>query len=189
MTAPVTLSYIALWALVVLDSLVLLGLVRIVAQLQRSRTEPASRWGERPEPGEPAPAFQTVDLDGRPVTSDDFAGHLRALLFVSATCESCAPSLDELRALNHKSGHRVTVVCRGGPEECRDLVERHGIWLTTVADEGYEISTLFGISRVPTAVLINSDDRIQSYGEPMRRDHMEAVLGSEEPAVASGSHR
>ena len=43
---------------------------------------------------------------------------------------------------------------------------------------------------MPTAVLVNSSDRIQSYGEPMRRDHMEAVLGSEEPAAAaSGNHR
>lgn len=187
MTPPVVLSYIALWAVVVLDSLLLLGIVRIVSQLQRSRAESGTRWGDRPEPGELAPAFRTVDLDGNPVSSDDFAGRLRALLFVSATCESCAPSLDELKALNHKAGHHVTVVCRGTAEECRALVERHGIWPATVVDEGYEISTLFGISKVPSAVLINSQDRIQSYGEPMRRDHMEAMLGSGEPAVAAGS--
>jgi peroxiredoxin len=182
-------SYLALWALVLLGSLVLLGLVHIVSGLQNSRTESSSRWGDRPEPGQLAPSFRAVDLAGHPVTSDQSAGGMRALLFVSATCESCAPSLDELRALNHKAGHSVMVVCRGSVGECRDLVARHGIWFPTVVDEGYEISTLYGISKVPMAVLINSEDRIQSYGEPLPREQMEAIFGTPEQAAISGSHQ
>ncbi len=91
---PFILSYGALWLLVIFQSLVLLGLVRMVYQIQQasptlSRRGPDSRL----KTGERAPEFTALDLLGSPVRSADYSGRLRALLFVSAGCRACSLTL------------------------------------------------------------------------------------------------
>jgi hypothetical protein len=70
----------------------------------------------------------------------------------------------------------VVVVCKAGPKECAHLVEDYNGTVRAVADEDERISLLFGIEAVPTAVLINPDGRIRSYGNPMRASELEAMM-------------
>lgn len=184
---PFILSYGALWLLVIFQSLVLLGLVRMVYQIQQasptlSRRGPDSRL----KTGERAPEFTALDLLGSPVRSADYSGRLRALLFVSAGCRACTLTLSEMHALNCKVQGRIVIICRGGREDCTDLAERYGLDVPVIADSDDHISQLFGISGVPTAVLIDASDLIQSYGHPLRGKELEDLLAEKSDSRSEG---
>src|SRR6266542_4230509 len=115
------LSYAALWALVIIQSLILLGLVRMVVQLQQTG---ATANGNVAALGD-APQFSTVDLTGKPISNADFAGRLTALLFVSAKCPSCMTTLVELKALGYKAMGNVIVICQARREDTEALAETY----------------------------------------------------------------
>lgn len=187
MSSSFYVSYAAVWVLVLLHSIILLGVVTIVYQLQRSggmRRSATGGGNERLVPGQEAPSFNAVDISGAQVNSRDLAGRLRALLFVSPSCRSCSTTLAEMRAISYKANERLVVICRAGREDCARLAEGHQLDVQMVADEDDRIGQLFGISSVPTAVLIDQSDRIQSYGHPLRREELEGMLESREGTAA-----
>lgn len=169
MSTPFYLAFAALWILVVAHSLILLGVVRMVYQLkQTGAVTDDENVGLKT--GQVAPPFSVTDLAGAAIDSTAYAGRMRALLFVSPNCPSCTASLYEMEALNHKAQGSVIVFCRGAREDCVRLTELHGLDAPTVADEDDRIFRLYGIAALPTAVLIDERDQIQSYGEPKRED-------------------
>lgn len=85
----ITIALVAL--LVVLHSIVILGLVRRVYDMQASL---------RPQQAaiQAAPEFAATDINGKPFSSRSLAGQARMLLFVSTTCRSCVTTLAETDA-------------------------------------------------------------------------------------------
>jgi peroxiredoxin len=159
-------SYAALWVLMILQSLILLALLRMVHELRSS-----GAGGRSAFEGKPAPEFTATALDGTRAGSDQFLGRLTALLFVSTTCPSCTTTLQELRGLYLKSGGNVVVVCRSNRQDSLRLVQAYKLeGLPVIADEDDHIGRLYGITSVPTAVLINGSGRIQSIGYPLRQE-------------------
>jgi len=136
--------------------------------------------------GEEAPVFNAVSLSGASVSSADYVGRPTAILFVSPTCPSCTTTLHEMEALHYKTGGSVIVICRASRDDCVHLAERYEITAPMVADEDERISQLFGITIVPTAILIDADNRIQTYGHPMRGEEMEAMFEAEPAAEIPG---
>lgn len=174
---PFYLSYAALWLLVILQSLILLGLVRIVYQLQRNGATAGLSEGQE------APSFSAVSLSGTPINSANFAGRMTALLFVSPTCSSCAEALTDINYLRYKANQgNVIVICRSGREDCARLVEKYQLNVPSVADEDDQISRLYSISSVPTAVIINENNRIKSYGQIKRDEKLDEVFPKAEEA-------
>lgn len=147
--------------LLVFNSLVILGLVRAVARLQAASPPVVD---ERQ-----APAFKALDITGASFDSRVLEGRPRALLFVSTDCRSCMATLDEVRAVGIKIAGTVVVVCRGSPEDCQVAASEHGITYPVLVDRG-DVSALYDVTVVPTAVLIGPDDRIRSWGNPARGD-------------------
>lgn len=171
MAIPFYLSYAALWILVIAQSLVLLGVVRLVYQIQHASVPEGQL-----ERGQAAPQFSAVALAGTPISSADFAGHPAALLFVSPSCPSCRATLAELDALRYKADGNVIVICRSDRNDCAELAEAYGLDVLTVADEDQRISRLFGVTSNPTAVIIDEQGRIQSYGRPLRGEELETLF-------------
>lgn len=183
MTTGFYLSYIALWALVIALTLVLIGVVRSVYRMQLK----VPRGFEEEEglpAGFPVPEFSVLDLEGNQIDNTSLAGRVSALLFVSPLCTSCAVTLAELQALQSKTGGNVVVFCRAGAEACTDLAERYGLSVPVVVDERLQISELFNVLAPPTAVLVDEDGRIQTYGHPMKVEDLETLLTSENGAPA-----
>jgi methylamine dehydrogenase accessory protein MauD len=178
MTTSFYLSYAALWLLVVFLSLVVLGLVRNVYRLQSAAAGGAVAARNGALPGRPAPEFSTVDLAGNPIRTGDFAGRLTALLFVGPDCGTCELTLDDLNALNVKAKQSVVVICQGDRDECARLADAYRLDAPVVVDRDVEISELFGIATVPTAVLIAEDGQIASYGHPLGRQELEELIAT-----------
>jgi peroxiredoxin len=178
MSVPFLISYGALWVLVVLQGLVLLGLARTVYRLQAGGVALAElpSIDAGPTVGRPAPRFTAEDVFGKPFDSADFAGQTTAVLFVSPDCSTCTVTLEEMDALVSKVHGNVIVVCRSGRKECKRLVTRYGLTQPVVMDEQLEISKLFEIASVPTAILIDASNTIRQYGNPGRDDELEEML-------------
>jgi peroxiredoxin len=181
LSTPFYLSYAALWILVVFQSLLLLGMVRIVYQLQKSGVTSNSNALSQ---GQEAPLFSAVDLSGTAIGGADFAGKITALLFVTPDCPACVISLEkDLDYLQYKAQGNLIVICKAIREECVRLAERYEITVPVVADEDESISSLYRISSVPTVVLIDADGRVQSYGQPVREEELTIEVKEAEVAV------
>lgn len=179
MPTPFVLSHAALWVVVVLQGLLLLGLVRAVHQLQQAG--PGSGQAAADGyllSGRPAPHLAAQDIFGNTVDSGSFAGRLTALLFVSPTCETCSVTLDDLDLLATKTAGNVVILCRATRDECKAMTESHGLTIPVVADEDLRISEAFKVMATPTAVLIGPSNRIVQYGHPLRGEELEEMLSN-----------
>lgn len=190
MSFPFWLSFGALWLLVLFMSLVLLGLVRTVYRLQRDGALATGADGTLR--GQPIPEFAATDLSGNAVTSASIAGRLTALLFVGSDCASCTMTLHDLAALDAKADDMI-VVCQGEREACADLAETYRIVAPVVPDENLELSELFRIQTVPTAVIASTAGTIASIGHPLGRPQLEELIGEArredgEPVLVAQHH-
>jgi thiol-disulfide isomerase/thioredoxin len=91
---------IAGWAVLLLNLLLTLRVVRWLRSVQQAQKLDAER-AELPELplGEPAPDFSVRDLFGRAVRSEDYRGRETALVFVSPHCGPCRRAVPELQEL------------------------------------------------------------------------------------------
>ncbi|MGH7721030.1 MAG: TlpA family protein disulfide reductase [Gemmatimonadaceae bacterium] len=177
MSALFVISYVALWALVIFQSIVLVGLVRALARLQQRGAQVDGPIDHHDHlAGREAPEFSATDLSGRLVRASEFAGRPRAFLFVSPECRTCRLTLSEMNALEWKAEGTVVVICQSGRSECRALAERFDLEAPVLVDEDAAISDLFAVNGVPTAVLVTADDQIASYGQPMRGEELDEML-------------
>lgn len=178
MSILATTSHLALWVLVILQGLILLGLTRTVYRLQQSgggggHSSPSD--SERLV-GQRAPEFVAVDVLGQPVASSDLWGKLTALLFVSPLCSTCAVTLDELQGLKAKVNGNVVVVCLADTEQCRSVAEDYQLSVPVVADPDERITKLYDVNATPTAVLVGKGGRVLQYGRPSRADDLEEMM-------------
>lgn len=156
----------ALWALVIVHSVVLLGVVHVVHSLAR---QPLGRPGTGSfSIGQEAPSFRARALDGQLVASDRLSGRSYGLLFVSPTCDSCRLTLSELRAAVVRSAGTLFIICEGTQADCRSLIDDFGVAVPVVSDPLGAVRGRFGVSSVPTAVIVDADGRIVSVGRPDR---------------------
>ena len=159
-------AYIAdgvLWALVIFQGVVILGLVKKVYEMDVHQTSPMSEGK-----GEVAPDFTAVDITGESIDSKDYAGAPRVLLFITLTCEACLDALGKIEYLKRKGNGKLLVICKATKDECQKLITEYGIDVPIIADQDQEIIALYYVSSFPTAILIAANDRIESTGSPER---------------------
>lgn len=191
MSTPFVLSYLALWAVVVFQGMLLLGTVRAIHSLRQGG--PAADPGDQGEPtserlaGQEVAGFAAVDLSGATISTEQLRGRSTVVLFVSPNCPSCLLALEELSTVGSKAKGNVVVVCGADGERCRRLADDFGLTLTVpvIVDADDEIQRLFDVSSAPTAVLLNPNARIVSYGHPVRGEELSAMMNGETTAAAT----
>ena len=164
-------SFALLWAIVVFQGLLLLGLGRLVFRETDAADAPEIDTASLLT--KPLPEFRARDIGGNDVSSDQFGGHIAALLFVSPSCSSCTLTLHEMAALRQKTDDHVVVVSRGTEDETVAMAQSHDLSVPVVVDEWGELVKLFGISAFPSAVLINEKSEVQSIGHPLRNEEQD----------------
>jgi methylamine dehydrogenase accessory protein MauD len=182
MEPVVLVSYVALWVVVVFQGLLLLGLVRAVAELSTSARRSGTpgvpntaRLGAgQPTPGaltgQPAPRFNAVDVLGGRVDSASFDGQRRLLVFVAPSCPSCQEVWSDIEALSAEYRATVVLVCVARAQPCRQFAEQHEVAQPLLVDGEAVLATAFGISVTPTAVLIDADNVVGPYRHVGRAD-------------------
>lgn len=167
-------SYAALWALVVFQSLVVVGLVKARAVARAAGSASAGGLiGDEPFIGQPVPEFDATTVLGERITSADLRGAPSAILFVSPDCTSCAVTLRDLAGLRAKMDGNVVVVCRSSASRCESLAHHYDLVVPVIVDSDKQLSDRFGISATPTAVMVDAEGKFESFGRPMSPEDLE----------------
>ena len=110
--------------------------------------------------GEPAPAFELPDLDGRVVALAELLAPGRGVLlvFTDPACGHCNPLLPALGRA-HVAATPVAVISTGSERDNRANAEEHGI-AQILLQEGFEVAEAYRVFGAPGAVLVDATGRI-----------------------------
>ena len=188
MTA-LAVSNVALWILLLVLSAVVLALVRQVGVLhERSAPAGALMLNRGLVVGEPAPALEVADLEGRThrpgAARPD--GRSTLLLFVSPTCPVCKSLLPAVKSArkDERGWMDVILASDGDSAEQREFVRSQGL-------DGipYVVSAALGlayqVSRLPFAALLDEQGILRARGLVNSREHLESLFEAKRLGVAS----
>lgn len=174
------ISYVALWLLVLLLVILLLGLTREVGGLH-SRIGPPGvlATDDGLDIGALAPDFTTTEVPGGgEVHVRAASGRDALVLFISPNCELCRKVLPTL-AKSWAAWQRVVnihVVCEGTEEEVRSLIDQTKAQISMLADPSLRIRTAYGLPPAPFAFLIGSMGMVRLKGLVTSGDDIDRLV-------------
>jgi methylamine dehydrogenase accessory protein MauD len=190
MDGALLISYVILWALVIILSLLVFALARQVGVLHE-RVAPAGAMmpTSGPKVGEMTEAMHLTDLKGHAVAvgGADSEGLATLILFISPTCPVCKSLVPIARSLVSYEGKRMRLVFASDG----DKIERHFAYVSDLDLEDYPyvvslpLGLAYAVSKLPFAVLIGSDGALKSKGLVNSREHLESLVESMDSGVAS----
>lgn len=123
-----------------------------------------------PAPGEAAPDFELHDLQGPSVGLSDLRGKVVLLNFWATWCGPCRkelPHLEHLQQTHSDSGLVVLGVSDEKPDHARQFLAERGITYRALHDEGSLVFRRYGVTAVPTTLVVGRDGvisaRIEGY--------------------------
>lgn len=182
-------AYVALWLIVIVQTVVLLEMLRQIGILRRRvGPEPGAllTGGGLPR-GTAAPAFAATDLQTEQVvTLEQFRGHRVLLVFLSGGCQACrtlAPDLG-LFAQEHAGEIATLAVCSGSNDGCAGFAREYRLSLPVLLDPEHRIAGAYEARVTPCATLIDAEGRVLIHGVPNSADHLEGLLQEEGTPMA-----
>ena len=190
MNGTLLVSYVILWALVIILSLLVFALARQVGVLHE-RVAPAGALmpTSGPKVGELTEVMPLTDLNGHAVAVGgvDAEGLATLIMFISPTCPVCKSLVPIARSLvSHESKRMRLVFASDG-----DKLEQHVAYVRDLDIEIYPyivsepLGLAYAVSKLPFAVLIGSDGALKSKGLVNTREHLESLVESMDSGVAS----
>ena len=122
-----------------------------------------------------APPLSATDADGRPIDLAQWRGRVVLLDFWASWCGPCRAALPELRRLHERFASQgvalLGVNLDEHPEAMRAVLASERIaWPQIHGTRAHDIAARYGVSGIPTTVLIDRDGRLFLSGSwPGRR--------------------
>lgn len=174
---PFFTSYIAVWILVIFQGLLILALLKQLGELKQLVQLGGIAGEDRLPAGTEAPHFEGLDLrSGQLITTHVFASQGGALLFLSPECGSCQQLADGLRQPGLRELPPILTLCQGDDSACAAFVNRLGSEVYTLSDDDNNIAKRYRVDGSPTAIVINPDLTIGSYGHPLNIEDLKRLL-------------
>ena len=176
-----------LWVLVLALTVMVLALARQIGVLN-DRVAPAGALTPTggPKIGETTNAVQVRDLSGTDVTIGGEGKDLTTLLmFVSPTCPVCKTLVPTAMSLAKYEGFHLLFASDG------DSIYSHRSYIKDMGidEDRYVLSEALGmeyrVSKLPFAVLIDSDGTLASLGLVNTREHLESLVEAMRTGVAT----
>ena len=190
MSGTLIVSYVVLWVLVIVLSVLVLALTRQVGVLHE-RVAPAGALmpTSGPKVGEMTEPIPLTDLNGHSVKvgGADADGVSTLIMFISPTCPVCKSLVPIARSLVSYEGKRMQLVFASDGGK----IERHVAYVRDLGIEDYPyivsqpLGLAYAVSKLPFAVLIGSDGALKSKGLVNTREHLESLVESMDSGVAS----
>ncbi|HET9014991.1 MAG TPA: redoxin domain-containing protein [Thermomicrobiaceae bacterium] len=177
-------SYIALWVIIVMLSVIVMGLLRQLGLIQlRLGPEPGvllTREGL--ERGTQAPDFEATNLNSNePMRLGSLRGQRTVLVFVSPTCFSCrqlAPHLNEVR--RNQEGHtHIVTICYGSQDTCSEFRAAYRLETPLLLDATNAIGKSYNVNMTPFAYLIDENGVVRIRGVVNSWPQLEALIDEE----------
>jgi peroxiredoxin len=132
--------------------------------------------------GSRAPDFKLKDLAGSEVSLHELLPNGPVLLaFFKVTCPVCQltfPFLDRIHRERTAASIAIYGISQDDERWTRDFNERHGVTFPTLldpADDEYPASNAYGISTVPTLLLVERDGTISWTLEGFSKRELQAL--------------
>jgi len=184
-----SISYIVLWVLVAVLSLVVFALVRQIGVLHdRIAPTGALMLAKGLTVGEPAPVVMVSDLDGVScnVGGQRSDGRNTLVMFVSPTCPVCKVLLPVLKSSARTEHSWLDVLLASDGEAAIQSEFRRQNGLASLP---YILSPTLGIAyqvnRLPYAVLLDERGVVLARGLINSREHLESLFEAKRLGVAS----
>ncbi|HEY0938927.1 MAG TPA: methylamine dehydrogenase accessory protein MauD [Steroidobacter sp.] len=186
----------AAWTVIGVLWLVVVGLIFVVVALARQvgilheRIRPAGALhiAKGLKVGESAPVIETPDITGRPqrigVTNPN--GRSTLIAFVSPTCPVCKSLLPVLRSMRRSERANVDVILAsdGAADEHQAFIAAESLEeFPYVLSE--QLGMTYGASKLPYAVLLDSNGVVRANGLVNTREHLESLFEAQALGVAN----
>jgi len=182
-----TVSQILLWAVVILQGLVILALARQVGVLHE-RIAPAGALinAGGPGVGEKSPRLEVHALAGNAITigGELAAGRAALMLFVSATCPICKKLIPIAKDFAKSERLEVLFVGDSDLAEQRRLISQFDLDERSFVN-GPEIGMTYRVDKLPYAVLLDDKGVIASKGLVNSREHFESLIIAKETGFST----
>ncbi len=130
--------------------------------------------------GESAPSFSLPDLKGK---DHSLADALKmgpvALAFFKVSCPVCQYALPFVERIYRAYGNeRVTVlgISQDDVRDTRDFCEEYGLTFPALIDkEGYPVSNAYGLTNVPTLILVQPNGEVKVSGHGFSKRDLETI--------------
>jgi len=164
MSGLLLVSYVALWALVVVMAVLLLLLYRHFGMMSLGTLEGVQRDGL--PVGGVAPAISGVDADGVDRGWERKTGRYQLLLFAAPDCEPCATVMPHVNRLgrSREAGVDVAAIVPGPRSEAVRMVNRYDPPFTVLAEDGSGAFGRFRVRVTPFGFVVGPDGRILAKG-------------------------
>jgi methylamine dehydrogenase accessory protein MauD len=181
------ISYIALWILVALLTIVVLGLVRQfgLIYLRLGPEQHLATTREGLDLGKSAPVFRGLNLlNENEIALDDLLGHQSVLVFVSPSCIPCIELMPHLNTFQNSNNGKVKIllVCQSESRASLELTKKYNLKMPVVSDSEGEISKAYQVFVTPFAYRLDEEGLVRRRGIVNDFEGLEALL---EEAVSS----
>ncbi len=176
-----------LFAIVLVLSLLVFALARQVGVLhERISPVGALAMNQRLEVGDDAPIVAATELDGTPlmVGEPSAASRSTLLFFLSPTCPVCKTLLPVLKSISSREAGWLDLVLASDGEGHEAFVAEYGLGAHCYV-LSRDLGLLYGVGKLPYAVLIDERGRIASFGLVNSREHLESLFEAKERGAGS----
>lgn len=130
--------------------------------------------------GKSAPEFTLPDLQGKKRSlAEALKGGPVALAFFKVSCPVCQYALPFLERIYKAYGEgKVTVlgISQDGARDTREFCKEYGLTFPSLVDEeGYPVSNRYGLTTVPTILLVQPGGKVRVSGTGFTRRDMETI--------------
>ena len=187
MTEALIVSNLVLWAVVLALLVAVIALSRQIGILyERIAPMGALMMDSGPKVGEAAPVFELAALSGGTVRLGAAAAHATLVFFLSPTCPVCKKLIPILKSVRNAEGDRLSIVLASDGDTIEHQEFRHRAQLL---DFPYVLSPELGmryhVSKLPYAVLMDTQGRIRAKGLVNSREQLESLFTAMELGVSS----
>lgn len=176
MSGPWVVAFLALWALMMVLAVGMLGLIRIVTSSNPHLAGQAAGSPSGLSSGDRLADFEAAGLDGSPVTRRTLLGERWTVLITQAGCPPCLRILDEIAdAPAGPGGTRILLVTDDALSVAR-IPRRSGV--TIAVDRNGSVARAFDVYGSPLCFLVDDGEIVRVIVPAGLRDVL--ALGGEQ---------
>jgi methylamine dehydrogenase accessory protein MauD len=181
------ISYISLWILVVVLTIIVLGLVRQlgIIYLRLGPEQNLLATTEGLELGKPLPEFEANEFThNRIFTAKDLEGRQSILVFVSPSCSPCKELMPHLIEFQKSWDGKINIVlfCQGEARPGIEFFSSYDLHSYLIIDQEGKLSETFHVRATPYAYSLDKDGIVQKRGIVNNRSGLEELLDKFSPS-------